>query len=273
MLPSSVEAASFPTVRGALMPDHGNSEPVALDFDALRQENAALREALRARDDFLALAAAELRNPMTPIIMAVQALNGMVDYSPGVPERAADVLNHLDRAVTRYRRRSAALLDIAQLAAGTFEVHREPLDLAALVRDVVNGFRPEAADAGVALTLSAPQPLPALWERTAMTHITEALVGNALRHGASPVRVEVQAAGDAVLLTVSDAGPGLSHADQARMDATFEQAVSRRPQPGFGLGLWAVGHLARAVGGSVGVSSTPGLGTAITVTLLKHDKA
>lgn len=244
-----------------------SSTPTSNTLDALRQENAILQEAIRARDDLMALASMELRNPMTPIIMAVQALRSMMDRLPGAPDRAAMVLAHLDQAVARYRRRSAALLDITQLAAGTFEVHRVPLDLAALVRDVVAGFQAEADDAGMTLTVSAPQPLPGLWDVTALTHITEALVANALRHGGTPVRVEVQRAGGAMLLTVSDNGPGLSHADQQRLSATFEQAVTRRHQPGFGLGLWAVGQLAKALGATVGVSSTPGQGAAITITV------
>jgi signal transduction histidine kinase len=141
------------------------------------------------------------------------------------------------------------------------------------VRDVAEGFRREAADAGTGLVVSAPEPPPGLWDRAAMTHITEALVANALRHGAPPVRVEVRAAGGAVLLTVSDTGPGLSQADQDRLGLSFEQAVSRRPQPGFGLGLWAVGQLAQALGGTVEVSTGPGLGTAVTLTLPEHGKA
>lgn len=252
------------------MPESSVPHAMSPRPDALREENAALRDAVRARDDLMHLAATELRNPMTAIVMAVQGVNAMMGRVPGTPEHAAAVLALLDRAVARYWRCTASLMDVAQLAAGTFEVQPAPFDLVGLVRGVVAGFQLEAADAGVALTLSAPEPLPGLWDQGAMTHITEALVANALRHGAGPVRVEVQAAGGAVLLTVSDAGPGLSHADEGRLSATFEQVVTRRPQPGFGLGLWAVGQLARALGGSVGVSSSPALGTAVTITLLRQ---
>ena len=95
------------------MPDTASPGAKSSDLRALRLENAALREALRARDDFMALASTELRNPMTPIVMAVQGLHGMAERGHGFPDRAAAVLAHLERAVARYRRRTAALLDTA----------------------------------------------------------------------------------------------------------------------------------------------------------------
>ena len=238
------------------------------EAETLRQENAALREAVRARDDFIVTAAHELRNPMTPMLMAVQALRGTLDDIPGVPPRALAVLDQLDRAVSLYTRRASILLDVGHLAAGTFRLETVPVDLVQVIRDTVESYRAQADQAGITLTVSTPGTLPGEVDDLVLRQIVDNLVSNALKHGnREPVHVSLERCGSNAVLTVQDGGIGISPTDLDRIFAPFERAVTRRQQPGFGLGLWVVGRLVEAMGATIACDSAPGQGAVFTVTL------
>src|ERR671929_1474064 len=99
---------------------------------------AALREAVRARDEFVAIAAHELRNPMTPILMQVGGLLAAArDPRRCRPELLAPRLEILELAVREFVRRSTALLDVSRIAAGNVRIEPAQTDLSAVVRGVV----------------------------------------------------------------------------------------------------------------------------------------
>ena len=238
------------------------------ESESLRQENAALREAVRARDDFIVTAAHELRNPMTPMLMAVQALRGTLSDVPGVSPRVLAVLERLDRAVSLYTRRTSILLDVGRLAAGTFRLETLPVDLAQVVRDTVEGFQAQADQAGVTLAVSTSGTLSGEVDDLVLRQIVDNLVSNALKYGGGkPVHVSLERRGGNVVLTVRDSGIGISATDLDRIFAPFERAVTRRQQPGFGLGLWIVGRLVDVLGATISCDSAPGQGAVFTVTL------
>src|SRR3978361_40154 len=106
------------------------------DKDRLIEE---LREAVRARDEFVAIAAHELRNPMTPILMQV----GLLLAAAKSPDRCrSDVitprLELLEMAVTEFVRRSTVLLDVSRIAAGNVRIEVAEVNLSALIRGVVS---------------------------------------------------------------------------------------------------------------------------------------
>src|SRR5262245_36234532 len=104
------------------------------DVGALRRRLRALEEAVEARDQFLSVAAHELRNPMTPLLMQIQALRRSAQRLP--PERFALALERLELIVERFIRRATILLDVSRLTSGRFVPEPVALDLAQLVREV-----------------------------------------------------------------------------------------------------------------------------------------
>jgi len=240
---------------------------------ALRLEIEELRDAVRVRDEFISIAAHELRNPMTPLLLTVQSMRRVAERHPGTAAPITTGLARLDRVVLHYINRCNSLLDISRLSSERFGIEWTQIDFAALLRDMVEELRPYAERAGSKIDLTAPVALPGVWDELAVRQISENLLSNAIKYGAGgPISVVLSVeqgteAPEAVLLEVRDHGVGISIADQARIFAPFERAVTRQQQSGFGLGLWVVGRLVAALGGTIQVASIPGQGSTFSVRL------
>ena len=247
--------------------DTAQADPL-LTIAALQQEVARLREAVQARNEFIAVAAHELRNPLTPLLMTVQSMCRTVERQAGTPAPIVAGLARLDRVVQHYVGRCDSMLDIARLSSGTFRVEWAEADIAALLRDVVEDLTPYAERAGSRIDLSTPDTLAVTCDALAVQQVIENLLSNAVKYGGQqPISVSLREEPGWVALDVRDGGIGISAADQARIFARFERAVSRQRKPGFGLGLWVVGRLVAAMGGTVQVSSGLGQGSTFSVRL------
>lgn len=244
-----------------------------LTIAALKQEVARLREAVQARDEFISIAAHELRNPLTPLLMTVQSMRRTIERQAGEPHEGTPApivtgLARLDRVVQHYVKRCDALLDISRLSSDTFRVEWAEADFAVLLRGVVEDLAPYAERAGSPIDLAAPDTLAGTCDELAVQQIAENLVSNAVKYGGKkPISVSLREEQGTVLIEVRDQGIGISAADRARIFSPFERAVSRQQQPGFGLGLWVVGRLTAAMGGTVQVSSDLGQGSTFSVRL------
>ncbi|MFC3124185.1 sensor histidine kinase [Pseudoroseomonas globiformis] len=237
-----------------------------VDRDRLIEE---LQEAVRARDEFVTIAAHELRNPMTPILMQVTSLAAAArNPSRTCPDLMARRLDILEAAVRDFVRRSTALLDVSRVAAGNLRMEPAAVDLTEVVRTGVERAGIAARMARTSLEADLQDGVVGIWDRLALEQVTENLLSNAVKFGAGkPVRVHLRSDGSAAQLTVSDRGIGLSDADRARIFGRFEQAVGRREHGGFGVGLWLTQRLVTAMNGAIMVESAPGKGATFTVTL------
>jgi signal transduction histidine kinase len=243
--------------------DRGGGEP---DKDRLVEE---LREAVRARDEFVAIAAHELRNPMTPILMQVHNLaTAARDPRRCRPELLGPRLELLEHAVRDFIRRSTTLLDASRIAAGNLRVEPAEVDLSRLVRGVVDGAAVAARMARCPLEADLQEGVVGTWDRLALEQVAENLLSNAIKFGAGkPVVVALRSDGRTARLEVRDRGIGIPEEARARIFGRFERAVGQREHGGFGVGLWLANRLVGAMGGAIAVESAPGEGTTFTVTL------
>jgi two-component system OmpR family sensor kinase len=243
--------------------NEGHSE---VDKDRLIEE---LREAVRARDEFVAIAAHELRNPMTPILMQV----GLLLAAAKSPERCRpDVitprLEQLETAITEFVRRSTVLLDVSRIAAGNVRIEVAEVNLSALIHSVVSRTAVAAQRARCRLDEALQEGVVGMWDPLALEQVAENLLTNATKFGAGhPIAVVLQADSQSAKLVVRDEGIGISEEDHARIFQRFERAVTRREHGGFGIGLWLSNQLVVAMGGTIIVESAPGKGTSFTVML------
>jgi PAS domain S-box-containing protein len=226
--------------------------------EQLRETLLALRDADQRKDQFLAMLAHELRNPLGPVLNATYLLG-----SPGLPEASsARARKVLDRQVRHMARLLDDLLDVSRISRGKVELELGAVDMSALAREVVDDHLESFRTAGLALDLAvAAEPLFVHADRTRMAQVVGNLLSNALKFSERGQSVRVQVDRDepcgSVVLTVRDEGMGIEPALIGRMFKPFEQADTSlaRHRGGLGLGLALVHGLVTLHGGRVSASS------------------
>ncbi|MGQ0503813.1 MAG: AAA family ATPase [Myxococcaceae bacterium] len=244
---------------------------------AMALENALLyrqaREAIRVRDDFLSIASHELRTPLTPLQLQIQALQRQVRARGGelgTEERTEKRLDVILRQTKRLARLVDELLNISRIVGGRMRLELEPVDLSAVVRDVVDTLREqeEIARSASEVRVSAAPGVVGRWDRLRVEQVVTNLVSNALKFGAGkPVDIHVQSSATTATLTVVDRGIGIRPETVGRIFGRFERAVSEKHYGGLGLGLFIVKQIVDALGGAIQVQSRPDAGATFTVTL------
>jgi two-component system OmpR family sensor kinase len=229
----------------------------------LRRQVEELRQAVRARDDFTAIAAHELRNPMTPIMgVAELALLAAQKAEGNCPPRVLALLERLQHLVQDYMKRATRLLDISRIEAGNLHLQASTADLSGLVHSVAERYEAEAAHQHCSLERDIEDGITAECDPLAMEQVIENLLSNALKFGAGkPVSLRLRADESSAWVEVQDRGIGMSADQQARIFGRFEQVVANHSGGGFGLGLWIANSLITAMDGRLKVASRPGEGS------------
>lgn len=234
--------------------------------DALQErERTALREADRAKDEFLAMLGHELRNPLSAIMASAHVLR-LAQPDPDGSERAHQVIDRQTRQMTRL---IEDLLDISRLVAGKLRLDRSPGDLLPLVQQAVQGW--QQARAGDARPVHVNGT--AVWadvDRARFEQILMNLLDNADKFSpaGSPIEVRLAHAPPWAMLTVRDHGRGIAPEALPRLFDTFYQAPQsiHRPEGGLGLGLSLVRRLCEHHGGQADAHSD-GVGQGATFTV------
>ena len=240
---------------------------IAHDITAQKRTEAALHEAARRKDEFLAMLGHELRNPLAPIRNCLMILE-----QPGAtPEQAERARQTVDRQVQHLTRLVDDLLDVSRISQGKILLRTARLDLVALVRTAVEDHRASAVDAGETLELDLPDR--PLWVNGDPTRLAQC-VGNVLHNAVKfterggRIDVAVRAEDGQAVVSVRDTGMGMDPETLGRLFEPFSQADSGidRSRGGLGLGLALVKRLVELHGGTASVHSE-GLGRGSRVEL------
>ena len=239
------------------------------DMTEIRAAQAALQEAVRARDEVLAVVSHDLRNPVTTISAAVELLS-----DDSMPEkRQEEHFEIIGRAAHRINRLIQDLLDVATIQAGRLSVRTDSVDLVELVEEVSSQMRLGADLEGVDLTVSVPEELPAVEaDRDRLLQVMVNLIGNGLKFTPSGGQVTLAAepAPGGVLVTVSDTGPGIEPEMKRHLFDRFWRGHGTNLR-GAGLGLAIVEGILEAHGTGVDVESEVGRGSSFSFTLAVAD--
>jgi signal transduction histidine kinase/DNA-binding response OmpR family regulator len=238
-------------------------------LEELQRRASELADADRRKDDFLAQLAHELRNPLAPILNAVEILRGE-GSSPDACRRALDVAGRQVRHVARL---VGDLVDVSRVRAGKFELRRERVEVARAIADAVAAVEPILREHAQALAVELPEaPLVLDADPVRVVQIVENLLHNASKYGRQGGRVRLAAAreGAELVLRVSDDGIGIAPELLPRIFEMFVQGEQPqgRPRAGLGLGLTLVRRLVEMHGGRVEARSDgPGRGSTFEVRL------
>jgi PAS domain S-box-containing protein len=238
-------------------------------LQAERRARAAAERESAMKDDFLATLSHELRTPLAAVLGWTQVLRRA---APGGEERQRAVAA-IERNALAQKRLIGDLLDMSAIAAGSFELERQPLSLDAVTDAAIEAAKPLAAESGVELHRDGHAGEALVFgDRRRLEQVAWNLLTNAIKFSprGAQVRVHVGASRDEVRLTVSDSGVGIAPEFLPHAFERFRQQDSstRRAHGGLGLGLSIVKHLVVLHGGRVHAHSEgTGFGATFVVAL------
>lgn len=233
---------------------------------AIAQEALKLKQAQeldQLKTNFVNAVSHELRTPLTIILGYVELLDDEVSGPLNPPQH--EYLHQIEVGSRRLEHLLSDLLDFARMDAGTFTLKRELLDLKPKIRELVEGLRVLIQEAGLTLEVDIEQEeLPAWVDAGRIVQVLTNLLHNAIkftpRGGRLCLKVAIE--GDRLRCEIKDSGPGIPEEDLAKLFNRFTQLTAGvKSGAGTGLGLSISKALVEAHGGTIGVRSTPGLGT------------
>jgi PAS domain S-box-containing protein len=239
---------------------------------ALSLENAGLyreaRDALAARDEFLGIAAHEIRGPLAALHLAAQSLK---NANPSTTAKLAAIIEREDRRLAGF---VDEMLDVTKIRSGQFHFVFGPADLVQLTHEVTERLAVEISRSGSTLSITAPPSLVGIWDPARLVQVMTNLLSNAIKFGrGKPIEIHIDSAGPDARWIVTDHGIGISAEAQERIFAPFERGVSSRHYGGLGLGLFIVLKTVQGLGGSIRIESEEGAGTSFIVSLPRQRPA
>jgi signal transduction histidine kinase len=240
---------------------------------ALQAANEQLRDSGRRKDEFLAVLAHELRNPLAPISNAVEVLNLQGPRDP-VLQASRDVIS---RQVGNMARLIDDLLDVGRITSGKLDLRRERIELAAVVEQALETSRPHLRGHEFTVALP-PQPVWVDADPVRLAQVVSNLLNNACKYtpASGSIRLAAERSGARVTVTVRDNGIGIAAEQLPKLFHMFTQAtpaLGRVQSGGLGIGLALARALVEMHGGTIEArSGGEGRGSEFSITLPALDE-
>lgn len=242
------------------------------DVSERKRQEAQLREVDRRKDEFLAILAHELRNPLAPVRSGLQVLQ----LSQGDPQTAAHLVPLLQRQVDHMVRLVDDLLEVSRIAGGKVELRPEAVNVTDALRSALETSRPQLDAGQHHFSLDLPDEILTVHaDPLRLSQIIANLLNNAAKYTdqGGQIVLRAQRDGGDVLIVVEDNGRGIAQDMLPRIFDLFAQSpqTSNLAQGGIGVGLTLVRSLVEMQGGQVDArSGGAGLGSVFTVRLPLH---
>ena len=245
------------------------AESLEAALAAERAARAQAEEALRQRDEFLQIAAHELRTPVTSLRGYAQLLLRRIEGGvPMEPARFSSALQLIAGQGTKLARLVSQLLDVARFEAGKLALERSETDLVEMARQTIYGA--QGWSERHTISLVAPDSLTANVDGPRLEHVLANLLDNAVKYSpdGGPIEVRVRASDpDTVEIAVSDRGLGIPADRRERIFERFHQAHEDAHLSGMGLGLHISRDIVELHGGEIRAECPDGCGSRFVVRL------
>ncbi len=240
----------------------------ALESDLSRQ---VLREkdAVRARDELVAVVSHDLRSPLTVIVMQCGMMQRVIaaDVSPA-SKRLNSAIDTLQRATARMTNLLEDLLDTSKIEAGRYSITPRPLEVGQFFEDAWSLLTPLALNKFIDLTFTGEPNLKILADPERIFQVLSNLVGNAIKFTPKEGQISVTAAveGDFVAVSIADSGAGIAPDQLPHVFERYWRIREGNPS-GTGLGLYISQGIVKAHGGELTATSTLGVGSVFCFTV------
>jgi len=238
-------------------------------LDELATANQRLEDTQRHREEFISMAAHELKTPVTSVRASAQLLRRRFEREGTADLAAIDRgLILIDQQSAKLARLVAQMLDISRIEAGRLGLDRERVDLVQVVRDVIDAEQSKATERTI--VLQSPDRLEMLVDPLRMDQVLTNLVDNAIKYSpeGGDVHVAVHRQGkNRVEIVVTDAGPGIPLKHRPHIFERFFRAHEDRHHTGLGLGLYITSQIVVAHSGNIRVEFPNSGGTRFVIDL------
>lgn len=240
------------------------------DITRCKQAQVEAESALRERDQFLSIARHELKTPITTLLGYVQILHRRSLREGSLSEHDLHALEVIADQTRRLNGLIETLFNAQWSQIGRLTIARQPLDLCALARELVEELQPALERHRLQLACGA-EPLVILGDPARIEEVLRNLLQNAIKYSpeGGPVGITLARVGERASLAVSDQGIGIPQAALAKLFQCFYRAsnVTLHQIAGMGIGLYVIREIVTRHGGSIEVASTEGVGSTFTVYL------
>lgn len=234
---------------------------------AIEEQKAAretAEQALKMRDDFISVAAHELKTPLSSLMLQVQMINHYIGQGK-IQSLSDEKLNHLadisNKQVKRFSHLINDLLDVSKINSGKLKLQFEEVDVVDVISSSISHFKAELEKNGCQVSFDSEEKIIGQWDRLRLEQVFTNLISNAIKYGAGkPIRFEVHQHDHHVIITVHDEGMGIAKEDHDKIFERFVRAVPLDHIGGLGLGLFITKQIIEAHGGSIKVESDKGKG-------------
>lgn len=228
------------------------------------------REAICTRDHFLTIAAHELKSPLTALLGLTSLLQRRATRADVPAEQNQHVLQMIGTQASRFNDLVNTLLDVSHIQTERFNIQCAPVDLCALVQQVVEAVQPALKKHTLSFT-SPGQPLVIAGDALRLRQVVHNLIENAITYSPAggTVQVGVEQCDGMACMHISDQGIGIPAAALPRLFGRFYRAPNAESQQikGMGVGLYIVKEIVALHNGTVEVASREGAGSTFTVAL------
>lgn len=241
----------------------------AADVGRLKRDNVHLRETIALRDEFISVAAHELKTPITSLLGAVQLLIRQQEREATLaPDQIVRSLQIVERQAGRMSRLVTQLLETSRLDSGRFVPQRSLVDVTSLVTAAVEQAR-HATDRHE-IVLSAPASVPAHVDATRIEQVVGNLLDNAIKFSPDGGRIDVEVStpcDETIRVAVRDHGIGIPPPRRQELFTRYYQAHAESHRSGLGLGLYISRCIVEHHGGKIGVEFPADVGSRFIVDL------
>ena len=238
------------------------------EVEKLREALRLAHEDLQRHESFLAVVAHELRNPIGPVLMSVEAMLLEAKKGPIEPELLTHRLTNMQRYVQRLRRELDRLLDFSAARVGRVGLQLQDVDVCDVVERTAGELAPLLSAAGCQVNLVLDRPQVGHWDAMRLGQVIWNLLSNAAKYApAAPIDLIVAGDDQSVTIVLRDHGPGIAPEEREAVFRKFERAATAKHYTGFGIGLWLVRRIVEALGGSITLDSEVNVGTTFTIVL------
>lgn len=236
------------------------------------EESTKLREELSSRDEFLLMASHELKTPITPLTLQMQAFIHLFEtgeFHKAEPARILRMLKTSQGQVDRLSRLINELIDVSRISTDKLELHLEKVNLNKLIEKVIEDFREEIRHSGCTVNVKVDTDIIGHWDGFRMDQVIVNLLTNALKYSAGKV-INIRISKPdffTARFCIHDNGIGIAKEDQDRIFNRYERAVSSRSFSGLGLGLYITQQIVFLHKGNIKVESELGKGSTFIIDL------